>query len=58
MAMGIELIIIYLALMLVFFLVGVLIIRWALRINEILNRLDSIINALQIGFKLEEIKRK
>jgi len=56
MAIGIELIIIYLALMLGCFLIGVLILRWVLRINEILNRLDSIINALQVGFKLEEIK--
>ncbi|MBM4337996.1 MAG: hypothetical protein FJ110_00470 [Deltaproteobacteria bacterium] len=32
--------------------------RWIFRINDIIKRLDSIINALKIGFDLEDVKKK
>ncbi len=32
--------------------------RWIFRINDIIKRLDSIINALQAGLNLEETKKK
>jgi len=42
--------------LILFFAIGVLILRWAFRINDIINRLDSIINALKAGLKIEETK--
>lgn len=45
-----------------FMLLGILIFvaisRWVFRINDIIKRLDSILNALQAGLNLEEIKKK
>ena len=45
------------------FAISIAILRWALRINDIINRLDgvisrleSIINALKAGLKIEETK--
>ena len=32
--------------------------RWIFRINDIIKRLDSIINALKVGLDMEEIKKK
>ncbi len=32
--------------------------RWIFRINDIIKRLDSIINALKTGFNLEDDKKQ
>ena len=52
---GIVLIILMFAML--FFLIGVIISRWIFRINDIINRLDSIVNLLQAGLNVEEIKK-
>jgi hypothetical protein len=46
-----------------FFAIGVAILRWVLRINDIVkrldgvcDRLDSVINALKVGMNIEETK--
>ncbi len=42
---------------LIFFLIAVAISRWIFRINKIVNTLESILNALSVGFGLEELKK-
>jgi hypothetical protein len=49
--------------MFLFFLITVAILRWILRINDIVkrldgvcDRLDSVINALKVGMNIEETK--
>jgi len=53
---GSEYVIAWLFLLLLFFAVQVAILRWAFRVNHIVNRLDTIINALTVGLNIEEDK--
>jgi hypothetical protein len=46
----------YLALMFLFFLIGIWILRWALRINKIVMELELIRKALVVAHDLEEVK--
>ena len=46
----------YLLLMFLFFLIGIWILRWALRINKIVMELELIRKALVIAHNLEEIR--
>ena len=48
----------YIILLFLVFLIMVAISRWIFRINHIVQRLDSIINALTIGLDLEETRKK
>jgi len=43
---------------LIFFLITVAISRWIFRINEIVNLLKSILNALSVGLELEEKRER
>lgn len=46
----------YLLLMVLFFIIGVLILRWVLRINTIVKELELIRKALVVAYDLEEIR--
>jgi hypothetical protein len=48
----------YIFFMFLFFLILVALSRWIFRINHIVTRLDNILNALTVGFNLEETKKK
>jgi hypothetical protein len=47
----------YLFAMLLFFLILVAISRWVFRINDIVNRLDSILKVLKAGQNIEDVKK-
>ena len=53
-----EVLLIPIFIIFLFFLIAVAISRWVFRINKIVNTLESILNALSVGFDLAEIKKR
>jgi hypothetical protein len=54
---GLDNFLLYLFIIFLFFAVQVMILRWVLRVNHIVDRLDNIVNALKVGFNIEESKK-